>query len=95
MPFDSLPIETKPDVFSLESLYAWLCTMLPEREYCYYSLGGACLLGQYADTKGLPWNPRTISRLLSLAAPIAYMRPWTFGAARLRCEAAMRGEVVG
>jgi len=50
MPFDvgdfKLPVETKPDVFSLEGLVAWLENQNPETEYRYSDSCG-CLMGAY------------------------------------------------
>ena len=54
MPFDSANfVETKPDVFSLEGLAAWLEKQPAEKRYCYLNTG-ACLLHQYVAASGLP-----------------------------------------
>lgn len=50
MPFDSMP--TKPDVFSLEGLIAWLETQDPATEYCYHK-NGDCLLHRYFRNNGI------------------------------------------
>lgn len=60
MPLDSTnwsrttETETKPDVFSLEGLIAWLETQLPETEYDWGDCRGGCLIGLYGTARGLP-----------------------------------------
>lgn len=46
--------ETKPDVFSLDALIAWLEKQPAEQTYCYLD-HGACLLGQYLKGHGFNW----------------------------------------
>ena len=54
MPFDSKDfVETKPAVFSLEGLAAWLAKQPAKKRYCYLN-AGACLLHQYVAASGLP-----------------------------------------
>jgi hypothetical protein len=43
--------ETKPGVFSLQSLIAWLEKMPANETYCYLD-HGRCLLGQYFSAMG-------------------------------------------
>lgn len=57
MPLDSTnwsqtETETKPDVFSLEGLIAWLETQPPETEYNFMDCNGGCLIGQYLLANG-------------------------------------------
>ena len=61
MPFDGNPIdyETKPDVFSLEGLIAWLETQEPETQYDYCDPRG-CLLCSYFRARGIDVNTLTI-----------------------------------
>jgi len=52
MPFDSKDfVETKPDVFSLEGLIAWLETQDPATRYDYGDVV-LCALGQYTLAQG-------------------------------------------
>ena len=52
MPFDSKDfVETKPDVFSLEGLIAWLKTQDPATTYLY-SNPRLCLMGMYTADRG-------------------------------------------
>jgi hypothetical protein len=44
---------TKPDVFSLESLVAWLEKQPASKTYCYVD-GGNCLIHQYLAAAGIP-----------------------------------------
>lgn len=54
MPFDGKNFtETKPDVFSLEGLIAWLEKQPARKRYCYHDNGG-CLLHRYFAASGLP-----------------------------------------
>ena len=50
MPFDSTPQETKHDVFSLESLIAWLETKDPEEWYNPHN-PFECMFTQYFTSK--------------------------------------------
>jgi hypothetical protein len=45
-------METKPDVFSLEGLIAWLEKQSPETRYNYDCVDGSCLLGLYLAAHG-------------------------------------------
>jgi hypothetical protein len=45
--------ETKPDLFSVAGLIAWLETKDPATTYCYEE-AGACLLTQYFRENGFP-----------------------------------------
>lgn len=50
--------ETKPDVFSLESLIAWLETQPPEKTYDWMgnACNGGCLLDHYLFAFGYPMH---------------------------------------
>jgi len=81
------------DVFSLESLIAWLETKDPAAHYDFNNCEGACLLDQYADAMGLPDVFGRYSRLneafdYSSGHRIAVERPRTFGAALARARKA-------
>ncbi len=61
MPLDSKDfIETKPDVFSLEGLIAWLETQDPARAYCYLD-AGECLAAQFYKLCGRDYKVPLIS----------------------------------
>lgn len=53
------PVETNPDVFSLDDLIAWLETMPANKVYCYLD-HGHCLIGQYVTARGFA-NPHVYS----------------------------------
>jgi hypothetical protein len=98
MPFDNTPItETKPDVFSLDSLIAWLKTQPGETEYNWAS--NHCLLCRYLRAHGvnpgLPLNSARgaenydqlsraagENRMLDIA--VAMPEPFTYAAALSR-----------
>lgn len=88
MPFDSTPT-TKPDVFSLEGLAAWLETEDGATEYDYWNAEGKCLIGRYLHS----CNVFDFSAgYLKFANPdarvqIAGARPWTYAAALRRARA--------
>lgn len=56
MPFDATPIETKPDVFSLEGLIAWLEKQPSKTVYCYMDRG-RCLAAQFNALCGRGYFP--------------------------------------
>lgn len=88
------PAETKPDSFTLESLYAWLRAQPPEREYDYWNVHN-CLICQYGaahfgtDIYHEVANMMDHSSQYSEFVEIAAASPHTFGAAANRCRAAM------
>lgn len=98
MPFDASPIESKPDVFSLEGLIAWLEKQNPELAYCYFKTGG-CLLYTYLADHRVPvrsvggdyWRDRDWKEhpFPEAFAKIAAKRPHTFGAALSRARTAL------
>ena len=64
MPFDSTNFaETKPAVFSLKGLAAWLETQDPARAYCYLDTG-ECLAAQFNKFCGRDYHVPLISRCL-------------------------------
>lgn len=91
--------ETKPDVFSLESLIAWLETMPAKKEYDYWDCKGACLYGQYTAGHDVPWkdsghyDQRGTARgdFSETVYEIAIESPRTFGAALSRARIAQHG----
>lgn len=103
MPRDgSLP--QKPDVFSLQSLAAWLRTKDPEEEYDYMNCDGGCLIGQYLiAVTGKSWREQGIwyGQIVEnhpayewVASGESYRSEGhTFGAALARCEAALQQEM--
>ena len=86
MPLDQqgFEIETKPDVFSLEGLIAWLELQPPLTAYDFLDCGGQCLIGRYliATTgkmwreHGLPWGHLPFDLRM-----VAVGRGHTYGAA--------------
>jgi hypothetical protein len=90
----------KPDVFSLESLIAWLEKQPADGVYCYLDNGG-CLLHKYFTAMGvakLDWvggynlhlNAGTAIPLTEAFEDISANLPHTFGAALIRARAALR-----
>ena len=81
------------DVFSLESLIAWLETKDPDAWYSFNNCKGACMLDQYANAMRIP---RSFTRYSDLDRAfdgeagyrIAVERPHTFGAALTRARKA-------
>lgn len=58
MPFDGENFQqTKPEVFSLEGLAAWLETQDPATAYRFRDVTGNCLIGRYARAMGQEWIP--------------------------------------
>jgi hypothetical protein len=100
MPFDGKEqqfTETKPDVFSLDGLIAWLEKQPGEREYDYCS-SPDCLLTRYFASHGVDHTPPTPGKLTTSCiyggrsiynSPMhtaARHAPWTFGAALQRAR---------
>lgn len=87
-------VKTKPDVFSLESLIAWLEKQPADEVYDYMNCHGACLLDQYGAAMAVPRNSATY-RQLDRAFDggggyfIACGHPRTFGAALTRARKAL------
>ncbi len=96
--FTPAPAETKPDVFTLPSLYAWLRMQPPKREYTYICRRG-CLLYQYFKAAGLDvrevgynyWTDHDGKdhRFPDALHDVANASVPTMGAAAIRCRAAM------
>lgn len=86
----------KPDVFSLESLIAWLEKMPPRESYRTWELDN-CLLGQWSQAMGAA-DFKEQSYQLGIAEPFLTIasidgprdQPHTFGAALTRARAALR-----
>ena len=90
--------ETKPDVFSLEGLLAWLQTKPPNDQYNYEDCCGGCLYGQYVIASGIPWKEVFGTAIYdhkdAAALPfkqfvyhkVAKAEPHTFGAALKRAR---------
>jgi hypothetical protein len=101
--------ETKPDVFSLQGLIAWLEKQPADKEYCYTS-NGHCLIAQYLTHHGYQnvyvrgcgiWYANGASGHLPdmarIANPIAMVHPnesSTFGGALERAYALETGLVL-
>lgn len=94
--FERLPqatpiTETKPEVFSLEGLVAWLETQNPATIYAFWQsskCGGGCLLHRYLVASGkhpdddyaeIAWL--VVRDDLELQDEVARPTPWTYGAA--------------
>lgn len=57
MPFDGKNFQqTKPNVFSLEGLIAWLETQDPATGYDWHNCQGDCLIGHYGSAMGVDWH---------------------------------------
>ena len=94
MPLDStnyLAPETKPDVFSLEGLIAWLEAQPPETSYDWEDCSGGCLIGVYYMHHGLPQHgyDRVFGRNLMEYSRVcsSVSGPTTYGAALSRARA--------
>lgn len=91
-------VQTKPDVFSLESLITWLEKQPAKATYCYLDNGG-CMLHQYFAAAGVdaPWvgginykDSANKSHTLSYEfVKISFKDPHTFGAALDRARKAL------
>ena len=93
---------TKPAVFSLDGLVAWLETMPADKRYNYEDCSGECLYGQYMTVHGIPWKesghfhfddaPETLpAKFCDLVyAKVACFMPHTFGAALERAGSVMQ-----
>ena len=79
--------ENKADVFSLESLIAWLEKQPADGEYCYHDLNGHCLICQYLTSHGVDFHEYGLFMDSEARTEIAAERPWTFGAALTRARA--------
>jgi hypothetical protein len=100
----SIPkVETKPDVFSLESLIAWLEKQPAQETYCYSS-NGDCLLAQYFTGMGFVGvhvgggdfdHEGAINvKFPAILGDVAYYHPRTFGAALSRARAALDSSAI-
>lgn len=90
MPLDSTNWpQTKPDVFSLEGLIAWLETQPPLTRYNYADCNGHCLIGQYLTAHGYGWGNGYYGSFLTVEdrVAIADNTRQTFGAALSRARA--------
>jgi hypothetical protein len=88
----------RPDVFSLQSLIAWLEQQPADKEYDFYDCGGECMLDRYGDAMGMPFDWDGYSKLNAAfgggkhgeGPHIASTEPHTFGAALDRARAAQQ-----
>lgn len=93
MPFDSLPEETKtltkPGVFSLDGLIAWLERQPADTQYDWNDCDGGCLIGLYGLSMGLGDDWRGLHSHFSHEGllRVACRTPHTFGAALKRARA--------
>jgi len=92
-------VQTKPDVFSLESLIAWLETMPADKKYDW-AFAESCLLGQWCAANGLAGDElfeKSIELGNFAAAPaianaaLGKLNECTFGAALERARKALHG----
>lgn len=79
--------ETKPDVFSLAGLIAWLETQPGETKYNWYRIR-ECLFCQYLDAVGVPRQygihpdmENIVGGSVEVYHQVGSSWPWTFGAA--------------
>lgn len=90
--------KTKPDVFSLESLIAWLETMPADGTYNYNNCDGGCLLDLYLATatgKRSRPDPKTHWKTCGGGENYLFIgrtKPQTFGAALSRARALSTGK---
>ena len=86
MPFDNTAFtETRPDVFTLEALAAWLRTQPGYVKYDWYDTSD-CLYHRYLKHHWVNGHDE-YQRLRSAISPDAGVRrPWTYAAALARCE---------
>lgn len=106
MPFDFTNTESKPDVFSLEGLIAWLEKQDPETEYHTYDAQD-CLMARYyranipdavrSDTVVSNWvdsqgRVRSTNFNQATLAAIVWRGDKNYGAALSRARAALDGE---
>jgi hypothetical protein len=81
--------ETKPEMFSLESLIAWLETQPASKEYDYFN-ADKCVLGQWLYAMGCDFVTDK-SLEMGETSPFddiaIYGLPYTFGAALERARA--------
>lgn len=87
---------TKPDVFSIEALVAWLEKRSGDKAYDFHNCDGECLIGQYMTACGLPWKSIRYQDVCAKMfggdgyhAPILTGVPRTFGAALERARSAL------
>ena len=85
--------EVKTDPFTLSGLIAWLEKQPPDAGYNYGNCAGACLLDRYiTSVTGKPSRPTALhwticgDELGEGYAKIAFLKPWTFGAALERAR---------
>lgn len=89
--------KTKPDIYALSTLIAWLEKQPPEMAYDYDNCQGECLLGQYMAAHGVDWygsldgrDPYSaICRATDWGGTIACYGGHTYGAALARARAAL------
>ena len=98
--WDAKPV-TKPDVFSLEGLIAWLDTMPADRAYCYTDFG-RCLAAQFCAFAGRGYKVQSTFTPASSNEPfplvlerIALEHPRTFSAALTRARKALADQRSG
>src|ERR1700676_290479 len=95
--------EKPADVFSLESLTAWLEKQPEDKTYNYMNCDGECLFGQYITTCGFDWrtevkgsrcfnNPRLEEFKRLVYYKITEPRPHAFGAALERPRKALASQ---
>ena len=76
------------DVFSLDSLIAWLETMPADISYKWDCVRGGCLIGIYADAAGINFHDCHSAIFDRGQLYIAGHEPHTFGAALARARKA-------
>lgn len=96
-------VATKPDVFSLESLIAWLEKKQTKGGYDFGNCSGYCLFGQFTAAHGIPWSRAIGTEVVDFGvhalefkklvySKVAGPTPRTFGAALKRARAALDAE---
>lgn len=88
---------TKPDVFSLEGLIAWLETQPGETAYEFSNNEGDCLIGRYgrAHGEGRFWRSVHTAFFEKNWLRVASHDPYTYSAALTRARALLAQEGQG
>ncbi len=92
---------TKPDIYALPTLIAWLEKMPAKKRYDFLNCEGRCLIGQYMTAHGIEHvfgdgQYSAFSNRTDWCFTIAVKRPCTFGAALARArELAAHAEGAG
>ncbi len=84
--------ETKPDIYALSTLIAWLEKQPVKKQYTFSNIKGKCLIGQYMTECGIEHvfgdgQYAELTGRTGWGCSVAATRPHTFGAALARARA--------